>query len=70
MYYHRYFLSNFHKKSKKTERGIFPLYLPYNLADLKCKICPAKYGPTAYVSDILGGTLRKQKLFILVKNLI
>ena len=64
------FLKQFSQKIKKTERGIFPLYLPYELAELQCKICPAKQGPTAHVPDILGGTLRKQKLFIFEKNLL
>ena len=30
------------QKIEKTESAIFPLYLPYNLAELQCKICPAK----------------------------
>ena len=32
----------FVQKIEKTESAIFPLYLPYNLAELQCKICPAK----------------------------
>ena len=63
-------LKKFSQKIKKTESAIFPLYLPYNLAKIQCKICPAKEGPTAHVPYILGGTLRKQKLFIFVKNLL
>ena len=63
-------LKKFAQKIEKTESAIFPLYLPYNLAELQCKICLAKLGPTAHVPDILGGTLRKQKLFIFVKNLL
>ena len=63
-------LKKFSQKSKKTESDIFPLYLTYNVADLQCKICHAKYGKNAHVPDILGGTLRKQKLLIFVKNLL
>ena len=63
-------LKKFSQKIEKTESTIFPLYLPNNLADLLCKFYPAKYGTTAHVPDILGGTLRKQKLFIFVKNLL
>ena len=36
------FLKQFSQKIEKTESVIFPLYLPYNLAELQCKICPAK----------------------------
>ena len=57
-------------REKNQKIAIFPLYLPYNLTELQCKICLAKYGPTGHVPDILGGTLRKQKLFIYVKNLL
>ena len=35
-------LKKFAQKIEKTESAIFPLYLPYNLAELQCKICPAK----------------------------
>ena len=35
-------LKQFSQKIEKTESAIFPLYLPYNLAELQCKICPAK----------------------------
>ena len=41
------------------------IHLPYSSAELQCRICPAKYGPTAHVPDIIGGTLRKQKLVII-----
>ena len=60
-------LKKFSQKSRKIECAIFPLYLPCNQAR---KICPAKYCLTAHVPYILGGTLRKQKCFIFVKNLL
>ena len=35
-------LKKLSQKIEKTESAIFPLYLPYNLAELQCKICPTK----------------------------
>ena len=35
-------LKKFSQKIEKTESAVFPLYLPYDLAELQCKICPAK----------------------------
>ena len=35
-------LSKFSQNIEKTESDIFPLYLPFNLAELQCKICLTK----------------------------
>ena len=64
------FLKQFSQKIEKTESVIFPLYLPYNLSELQCKIYPAKDGLTAHDPDIFGGTLKEQMLFIFEKNLL